>query len=116
MDKCNLRIHDASAQAYGIVELYLELLKVRVLQLQKVKDLPGDMQEACSSLMYASTRMMDVTELTTVRCVHGFNPRGFNPSTGVYYNVLWTPTAWLGGYGAFQGAVRVLLFCPFTGA
>ena len=62
------RFHAVSyaVQAYSIVELYLELLKVRVLQLQKVRELPGDMQEACSSLVYASTRMMDIDELSTV--------------------------------------------------
>ncbi|GIL78779.1 hypothetical protein Vretifemale_8188 [Volvox reticuliferus] len=54
-------------QAYEILELYLELLTVRVQLLTKTKELPRDMMEAVSSIIYAAQRISDLPELSTLR-------------------------------------------------
>jgi len=60
--------------AYEILELYLELLAVRCALLEKAKEVPGDMVEAITSLMYAAPRVSDLPELLQVRSllVHRF--------------------------------------------
>lgn len=44
-------------QAYDILELFLELLSVRTQLVEKSKDIPPDMIEALSSLIYAAQRV-----------------------------------------------------------
>ena len=44
-------------QAYEVLELFLELLAVRVQLVEKSKDVPPDMIEALSSLVYAASRV-----------------------------------------------------------
>ena len=40
-------------QAYDIIELFLELVSVRVPLMEKAKEMPPDMMEAICSLIYA---------------------------------------------------------------
>ncbi|GIL45292.1 hypothetical protein Vafri_2457 [Volvox africanus] len=56
-------------QAYEILELYLELLTVRVQLVAKTKELPRDMMEAVSSIIYAAQRISDLPELSTLRAL-----------------------------------------------
>jgi hypothetical protein len=44
-------------QAFEVLELFLELLAVRVQLVEKSKDVPPDMIEALSSLVYAAQRV-----------------------------------------------------------
>ncbi len=44
-------------QAYDIFELFLELLAVRAQLVEKSKDVPPDMIEALSSLVYSAQRV-----------------------------------------------------------
>ncbi|KAL4458707.1 hypothetical protein ABPG75_013572 [Micractinium tetrahymenae] len=54
-------------QAFEILELYLELLAVRAELLAKTKELPPDMVEAISSLIYAGERVStDLAEVAAV--------------------------------------------------
>ncbi|PNH10219.1 IST1-like protein, partial [Tetrabaena socialis] len=57
----------AKWQAYEILELYLELLTVRTQLIAKTKELPRDMMEAISSIIYAAQRINDLPELATLR-------------------------------------------------
>lgn len=41
-------------QAYEILELYLELVAVRTQLISKTKEIPRDMVEAISSIIYAA--------------------------------------------------------------
>ncbi len=41
-------------QAFEILELYLELMTVRAQLISKTKELPRDMMEAVSSIIYAA--------------------------------------------------------------
>jgi hypothetical protein len=50
-------------QAYDILELFLELLAVRVQIVERAKDVPPDMIEALSSLVYAAQRVQVCREL-----------------------------------------------------
>lgn len=43
-------------QAYDIIELFLELISVRVALMEKSKDMPADMSEAICSIIYAGER------------------------------------------------------------
>ncbi|MEW5312373.1 MAG: hypothetical protein WDW38_004012 [Sanguina aurantia] len=54
-------------QVYEILELYLELIKVRTQLLSKSKAVPNDMIEAVSSVVYASQRISDLDELAALR-------------------------------------------------
>ncbi|EIE21511.1 DUF292-domain-containing protein [Coccomyxa subellipsoidea C-169] len=54
-------------QAYEVLELFLELLAVRVQLVEKCKDVPPDMIEALSSLVYAAQRVQDFQELIVIR-------------------------------------------------
>ena len=54
-------------QAYELIELFLELMAVRVQLIEKTKDMPADMTEAMSSLIYASHRLQDFQELVAIR-------------------------------------------------
>jgi uncharacterized membrane protein YgcG len=56
-------------QAYEIIELFLELLAVRAQLVEQTKEMPPDMWEAMSSLVYASHRMQDFQELTAIRAM-----------------------------------------------
>ncbi|GLC64528.1 hypothetical protein PLESTF_000175600 [Pleodorina starrii] len=56
-------------QAYEILELYLELLTVRTQLIAKTKELPRDMMEAVSSIIYAAQRISDLPELSTLRAL-----------------------------------------------
>jgi len=53
--------------AYEILELYLELIAVRVELLDKSKNCPRDMVEAITTIMYAAPRVADLPELIEVR-------------------------------------------------
>ena len=44
-------------KAYDILELFTEMLAVRVQMIEKSKDTPLDMLEALSSIVYASQRI-----------------------------------------------------------
>ena len=55
-----------SLTAYEILELYLELLAVRAPLIANSKEIPRDMVEALSSILYASRRMPDLQELETL--------------------------------------------------
>ncbi|WIA16836.1 hypothetical protein OEZ85_013772 [Tetradesmus obliquus] len=52
--------------AYEILELYLELLAVRSSLVANSKEIPRDMVEALSSVLYAASRVPDLPELTTL--------------------------------------------------
>ncbi|DBB02869.1 TPA: hypothetical protein ACH3X1_013475 [Trebouxia sp. C0004] len=54
-------------QAYELIELFLELMAVRVQLIEKTKEMPSDMTEAMSSLIYASHRLQDFQELVAIR-------------------------------------------------
>ncbi len=43
--------------AYEILELYLELISVRAQLISKTKEIPRDMVEAISSIIYSSQRI-----------------------------------------------------------
>lgn len=58
-------------QAYDILELFLELLAVRVQLLEKSKQIPPDMLEALSSIVYASANISDIPELPNIRNILG---------------------------------------------
>lgn len=47
-------------QAFEILQLYLELLSIRMALIDKTRDLPPDMVEAISSLIYASQRTAEL--------------------------------------------------------
>lgn len=47
-------------QAFEILQLYLELLSIRMALIDKTRDLPPDMVEAISSLIYASQRTSEL--------------------------------------------------------
>ena len=46
-----------------VIELFVELLTVRIQLIDKQKEIPGDMIEAISSLVYAAQRITDLPEL-----------------------------------------------------
>lgn len=54
-------------QAYELIELFLELMAVRVQLIEKTREMPSDMTEAMSSLIYASHRLQDFQELVAIR-------------------------------------------------
>jgi len=54
-------------QAFEIMEIYLELLVVRLNLIEKSKDIPNDMFECLSSLVYAASRVQDFPELEKIR-------------------------------------------------
>lgn len=57
-----------SLHAYDIVELFLELISVRVSLMEKAKEMPPDMMEAICSIIYAGDRMMtDLPEMAVLR-------------------------------------------------
>lgn len=56
-------------QAYEILGLYLELVAVRSQLIYKTKEIPRDMVEAISSIIYAAQRISDVPELATLRAL-----------------------------------------------
>ncbi len=58
-------------QAYDILELFLELLAVRVQLVEKSKQIPPDMLEALSSIVYASANISDIPELPNIRNMLG---------------------------------------------
>lgn len=58
-------------QAYELIELFLELMAVRVQLIEKTKEMPSDMAEAMSSLIYASHRLPDFQELGAIRAMLG---------------------------------------------
>ena len=47
----------------AVIELFVELLTVRIQLIDKSKEIPGDMIEAVSSLVYAAQRITDLPEL-----------------------------------------------------
>lgn len=60
---------NATLQAYEILELYMELIAVRVQLIAKNKEIPGDMVEAISSIIYAAQRVNDLPELGQLRAL-----------------------------------------------
>ena len=48
---------NALLQAYDVLELFLELLAVRVQLVERSKDVPPDMIEALASLVYSAQRV-----------------------------------------------------------
>mmetsp|Transcript_2098 Transcript_2098/g.6245 ORF Transcript_2098/g.6245 Transcript_2098/m.6245 type:complete len:570 (+) Transcript_2098:163-1872(+) len=58
---------EAMLQAYDVVELFVELLMVRVAIVDRAKELPADMMEAITSLIYASSRVTDLPELAAIK-------------------------------------------------
>lgn len=56
----------STTQAYELLELYLELVAVRGPLIASSKELPRDMIEAISSIVYASSRVPDLPELATL--------------------------------------------------
>ncbi len=53
----------APRAASAVIELFVELLTVRIQLMDKSKEIPGDMIEAISSLVYAAQRITDLPEL-----------------------------------------------------
>ncbi len=53
-------------QAYEILELFLELLAVRCPLVATTKEIPRDMVEALSSVLYAAQRVPDLPELANL--------------------------------------------------
>ena len=51
----------------AVLELFVELLRVRVELIKKSKEMPPDMIEAISSLVYATQRVTDLPELQVGR-------------------------------------------------
>lgn len=58
-------------QAYELIEMFLELMAVRVQLIEKTKEMPSDMAEAMSSLIYASHRLQEFQELGAIRAMLG---------------------------------------------
>ncbi|GBF91674.1 hypothetical protein Rsub_03978 [Raphidocelis subcapitata] len=56
----------ATLQAFELLELYLELLAVRAPLVATSKEIPRDMVEALSSVLYAASRVPDLPELTSL--------------------------------------------------
>ncbi|CAK0784450.1 hypothetical protein CVIRNUC_007654 [Coccomyxa viridis] len=54
-------------QAFETLELFMELLAVRAQLVEKSKDMPPDMIEALSSLVYSAQRLQDFPELIVIR-------------------------------------------------
>lgn len=54
-------------QAFEILELYVELISVRAQLMSKTKEIPRDMCEALSSVVYAAQRVSDLPELLKLR-------------------------------------------------
>ncbi|KAK9830637.1 hypothetical protein WJX81_008095 [Elliptochloris bilobata] len=54
-------------QAYEVLELFVELLAVRVHLIEKSKERPQDMNEALGTLVYAAARIQDFPELLAIR-------------------------------------------------
>ena len=54
-------------QAFEILQLYLELLSIRMALIDKTRDIPPDMVEAISSLIYASQRTSELQVCTSHR-------------------------------------------------
>ena len=46
--------------AFEILELFCELLNVRLQLIDKTKDIPPDMREAVASIIYAARRVPEV--------------------------------------------------------
>eukprot|EP00898_Chlorokybus_atmophyticus_P005303 jgi/Chlat1/5774/Chrsp387S05495 len=61
----------ATMQAYDVLELFCELLSVRLPILARSKECPPDLQEAVASIIYAAPRCADLPELTTSRSQFG---------------------------------------------
>lgn len=55
-------------KAYDILELFTEMLAVRVAIIEKSKDTPLDMLESLSSIVYASQRIQVYTDLRLSYC------------------------------------------------
>ena len=53
--------------AFEILELFLELLAVRAQLIAKTKEIPRDMIEAISSIIYSANRVPDSPELVTLK-------------------------------------------------
>lgn len=62
---------ERTLQAYEVLELFVELLKVRAELIEKSKEMPPDMIEAISSLVYATQRITDLPELQEIRKMLG---------------------------------------------
>ncbi|CAL5229714.1 g13088 [Coccomyxa viridis] len=58
-------------QAFEVLELFMELLAVRAQLVEKSKDMPPDMIEALSSLVYSAQRLQDFPELIVIRAQLG---------------------------------------------
>eukprot|EP00798_Chlamydomonas_sp_ICE-L_P030279 gene30279-35266_t len=54
-------------QAFERLEIYLESINVRVQLIDKTKEIPRDMVEAISSVIYAAQRVADLPELLELR-------------------------------------------------
>lgn len=57
-------VQTPAIQAFEILQLYLELLSIRMALIDKTRDIPPDMIEAISSLIYASQRTSELQAST----------------------------------------------------
>jgi hypothetical protein len=66
-----ISINVLCVQAYEILELYLELIAVRVQLIAKSKEIPRDMVEAISSIIYAAQVRVFPQHAFTIISTHG---------------------------------------------
>ena len=62
-------------QAFETLELFMELLAVRAQLVEKSKDMPPDMIEALSSLVYSAQRLQVAVTMYSAACSHGCHRR-----------------------------------------
>ncbi|KAK9032101.1 hypothetical protein V6N11_056384 [Hibiscus sabdariffa] len=54
---------EKTVEAYGLLEIYCELIVARMPMVESQKDCPIDLKEAIASVIYASKRCVDIPEL-----------------------------------------------------
>mmetsp|Transcript_6291 Transcript_6291/g.13847 ORF Transcript_6291/g.13847 Transcript_6291/m.13847 type:complete len:425 (-) Transcript_6291:697-1971(-) len=92
-------------QAYETLELYLELMAVRSQLIDKTKEIPRDMVEAISSIIYAAQRISDMPELAQLRSL-------FATKYGKEYVAEATNDATSSKWQVNQNLIRCLLVEP----
>jgi hypothetical protein len=58
---------EANLEAFDILDLFCELLVVRLRLIEQEKDLPDDLKEAVATCIYAAKRMGELPELTQIK-------------------------------------------------
>ena len=58
---------EANLEAFDILDLFCELLVVRLRLIEQEKDLPDDLKEAVATCIYAAKRMGELPELGQIK-------------------------------------------------